>query len=164
MAIFGHSKFVLVFLGKVVRKNVEQPFQIYTSLFGKSCQKKCEMAILAIPDLYQSFWKKLAEKIQTGHFWLFSIYTSLFGISCQKNLEWQFQIYTCLLGKNCQKKFKMAIFGHSKFIPVFLGKAVGKIVEWPFLAILNLCQFFLGKCYHNQECLRCNGVLIISEA
>ena len=68
---------------KIVRKNLEQPF-------------------LAIPNLYQSFWEKLSEKIQNGHFWPFQIYTSLFG-------------------KNCQKKFGIAIFGHSEFfLTIFL--------------------------------------------
>ena len=48
MAIFGHSKFIPVFLGKIVRKNLEWP-------------------LLAIPNLYQSFWEKLSEKIWNGH-------------------------------------------------------------------------------------------------
>ena len=109
LAIFGHSKFIPVFLGKIIGKNSEWPF-------------------LAIPNLYQSFWEKLSEKIQNGHFWPFQIYTSLFG-------------------KNCQKKFRLAIFGHSKFIPVFLGKIVGKNSEWPFLAIPNLYQFFGKNCH-----------------
>ena len=39
----------------------------------------------------------------------------------------------------------MAISGHSEFIPVFLGKIVGKNSEQPFLAILNLYQSFWGK-------------------
>ena len=39
----------------------------------------------------------------------------------------------------------MAIFGHSKFIPVFFRKNCQKYSEWPFLAITNLCQSFLGK-------------------
>ena len=81
------------------------------------------MAILAILSLYQSFWEKLSEKNWNGHFWPFQIYTSLFG-------------------KNFQRKFGMTIFGHSEFIPVFLGKIVRKTLEWPFLAILNLYQSF----------------------
>ena len=129
-AIFGHSKFIPVFLGNIVRKRLEQTF-------------------LAIPNLYQSFWEKLLEKIWNNHFWPFQIYTSLFG-------------------KNCWKKFRMAIFGHSKFVPVFLRKIVGKRLEnghfWPFqiytspfgkncqkklehpfLAIPNLYQSFWEK-------------------
>ena len=102
MAIFGHFEFIPVFMEKIVGKNLEQPF-------------------LAIPNLYQSFWEKLLEKIQNSHFWPFGIYTSLFG-------------------KNCQEKFGTAIFGHSEFIPVFMEKIVGKNLEWPFLAILNLYQ------------------------
>ena len=76
---------------------------------------------MAIPNLYQSVWEKLLEKIENSHFWPFQIYTSLFG-------------------KNCWKKFGMAIFGHSKFIPVCLGKIVQKNLEQPFLAIPNLYQ------------------------
>ena len=107
MCIFGHSEFIPVFLGKIVGK-------------------KSEWLFLPIPKLYQSFWEKLSEKIQNGHFWPFQIYTSLFG-------------------ENCWKKIRTAIFGHSKFIPVFLGKIVGKNSEQPFLAIPNLYQSFWGK-------------------
>ena len=102
ITIFGHSKFIPVFLGKIVGKNSEQPF-------------------LAIPNLYQSFWETLSEKDWNKHFWPFLIYTSLSG-------------------KHCQKKIGTNIFGHSKFIPVFLGKIVGKNLEQPFLAIPNLYQ------------------------
>ena len=153
MAIIGHSKFIPVFLGNIVRKRLEQTF-------------------LAIPNLYQSFWEKLLEKIWNNHFWPFQICTSLFGKNCwKKNLEWPFLaipnlyqsfwetlsekdwnkhfwpllIYTSLSGKNCWKKFGTTIFGHSKFIPVFLGKIVGKNSEWPFLAIPNLYQSFWEK-------------------
>ena len=97
MAIFGHSEFIPVFMRKIVGKNLEQPF-------------------LAIPNLYQSFWEKLLEKIQNSHFWPFGIYTSLFG-------------------KNCQEKFGTAIFGHSEFIPVLWKKLSEKIWNghfWPF--------------------------------
>ena len=86
-------------------------------IFGHSkflpvfCTKKVsinlECAYLAILNLYQSFWEKLLEKIQNSHFWPFQIYISLFG-------------------ENCQKKIGTAIFGHSEFIPVFLGKIVRK--------------------------------------
>ena len=93
MAIFGHSKFIPDFLGKIVRKNLEWPFLAvlnFSSLSGKNCQKKFGMDIfghsefipvflgkivrknsewlfLAIPNLYQSFWEKLSEKIWNGH-------------------------------------------------------------------------------------------------
>ena len=174
-AILGHSEFIPVFLGKMVEKNSEQPylviqnlyqsfweklleriqsslfwpFRIYTSLFVQNCWKKFRTAIfghsefipvflgkivgknseqpyLAIQNLYQSFWEKLSEKIQNSLFWPFRIYTSLFG-------------------KNCWKKFRTAIFGHSEFIPVFLGKIVGKNSEQPFFAIQNLYQSFGAK-------------------
>ena len=106
-AIFGHSKFIPVFLGKIVGKNSEEPF-------------------LAIPNLYQSFWEN--KKFQNSHFWPFQICTSLFG-------------------KNCWKKLRMAIFGHSKFISVCLGKNVGKKSEQPFLAIPNLYQSVWEKLF-----------------
>ena len=93
MAIFGHSEFIPVFMRK----------------------KKCWNS-QKFPDLYQSFWEKLLEKIQNSHFWPFGIYTSLFG-------------------KNCQEKFGTAIFGHSEFIPVLWKKLSEKIWNghfWPF--------------------------------
>ena len=102
--IFGHSKLIPVFLGKIVRKRLEQAF-------------------FAIPDLYQFFWEKFSEKNWNNHFWPFLIYTSLSG-------------------KNCWKKFGTTIFGHSKFIPVFLGNIVRKRLEQTFLAIPNLYQSF----------------------
>ena len=88
MPIFGHSEFILVFLGKIVRKNLEQPF-------------------LAIMNLYQSFWEKLSEKIQNGNFWPFRIYTSLFGKNCQKKFEMAFfahsEFIPVFLGKIVRK-------------------------------------------------------------
>ena len=148
-SIFGHSKFIPVFLQKIVGKNSEQPF-------------------LTIPNLYQSFWEKLSEKIWNGHFWPFQIYTRLSGknwwkkaifghsefirVFWEKLMEkiqnghfWPFQIYTTLLGKNWWKKFRTAIFDHSQFIPVFLGKFVRKNLEQQFLAIANLYQSFWEK-------------------
>ena len=106
-SIYGHSKFIPVFLRKIVRKRLEQPY-------------------LAIPNLYQSFWETLLEKDCNKHFWPFLIYTSLSG-------------------KNCWKKFGTTIFGHSKFIPVFLGNIVRKRLEQTFLAIPNLYQSFWEK-------------------
>ena len=80
MAIFGHSEFTPVFLGK----NLEQPFLAILNLyqsFWENCQEKFRTAIfghsefipaflgknleqpfLAISNLYQSFWEKLSEK------------------------------------------------------------------------------------------------------
>ena len=135
-AIFGHSKFVPVFLGKnwnghwpfqKIRWNSHfWPFQIYTSqkFWGKLLGKKIgEQPFLAIPNLYQSFWEKLSEKIENSHFWPFQICTSPVW---EKLLEkiwnshfWPFQIYTSLL-----------------------GKIVGKNSEQPFLANPNLYQSF----------------------
>ena len=139
MHILGHSEFLPVLLGKIVGKNLEQPF-------------------LAILNLYQSFGEKVLEKIQNGHFWPFQIYISLFGKNCQK--KFGMAIFGCskffqsfwenivrkfgmaifghsefipvILGKIVRKKFKMAIFGHPKFVPAFLGKIVRENLEWPF--------------------------------
>ena len=124
MAIFSHSEFIPVFLGKIAGKNLGQPLYYGHSKFipvflGKIVGKNLEQPCLAILNLYQSFWEKLSEKIWNGHFSPFQIYTSLFGKNYQKK-KWPFQIYTSLFGKNYQKKFRTAIFGHSKFIPVFL--------------------------------------------
>ena len=110
------------FWEKLLEKNQNShfwPFQIYTSLFGKNCQKKFGRAIFHHSKFIAVFLGTLLEKIEDIHFWPFQICTSLFG-------------------KNCWKKLKTAIFGHSKFIPVCLGKIVGKKLEWPFLAIPNL--------------------------
>ena len=37
------------------------------------------------------------------------------------------------------------MFGHSEFVPVFMGKIVRKKLEQPFLTILMLCQSFWEK-------------------
>ena len=50
-----------------------------------------------------------------------------------------------LFGENCWKKFGTAIFGNSKFMPVFLGKIVTRNLEWPFLAIPNFFPSFWEK-------------------
>ena len=92
------------------------PFQIYTSLFGKNCQKNSEQPFFAIPSLYQSFWENCQK--------IFGI--AIFGHS---------KFIPVLFGKNSWKTFGMAIFGCSKFIPVFLEKIVGKNSERPFLAV-----------------------------
>ena len=129
MAIFAIPNFIPVLLGKIVRKRLEQPYLAIPNLyqsFGKHCPKKLEHPFLAIPNLYQSFWETLLEKDWNKHFWPFLIYTSLSG-------------------KNCWKKFGTTIFGHSKFIPVFLGNIVRKRLEQTFLAIPNLYQSFWEK-------------------
>ena len=115
----------------------------------KTLEELSEWPILAVPNIYQSLWGKLSDKIQNAHFWSFQIYTSLLGKKkSEKNWNghfWLFQIYTSLFGKNCLKKFGMPIFGCSEFIPVFLGKIVRKNSEHPFLAIPNLYQSFWEK-------------------
>ena len=123
--IFGHSKFIPVFLGKIVGKNSEWPFlaipNLYQSSWEKLLENNLKWPFLAIPNLYQSFWETLSKKNWNIHFWPFLIYTSPFG-------------------KNCQKKIGTSIFHHSWFIPVLLGKILRKILEQPFLAIPNLYQ------------------------
>ena len=185
------------------------PFLIYTSPFGKNCQKKIgttnlaipnlhqsfwetlsipilaipnlyqsfgkrEQTFLAIPNLYQSFWEKLLEKIGTtifGHSKFIPVSQKKFGHFLgkpvflgkivRKKLEsiwpfqilyqsisekdWPFQIYTSPFGKHCPKKIGTSNFGHSKFIPVLLGNIVGKRLEQTFLAIPNLYQSFWEK-------------------
>ena len=113
-------------MGKIVRKNLEQPF-------------------LATLNLYQSFWGKLSEIIWKGNFWPFWVYTNHFGKNYQKKLEWPFLASLNLYKSFWEillEKFRMAIFGYSKFIQVFLDKIVRKNLEWWFLVILNLYQSF----------------------
>ena len=62
----GDSKLIKTFLvqkhwKKIVGKNLKCPF-------------------LAILNLYQSFWEKLSERIQNGHFWLFQIFSDNFSV------------------------------------------------------------------------------------
>ena len=71
MTIFGHSTFIPVFVGKIVRKK-----------FGT--------AIFAQSEFILVFLGKLSEKIWNSHFWAFQIYTSLCGRNGQKNLEQPF--------------------------------------------------------------------------
>ena len=97
MAIFCRSKFIPVFLGEIVRKNLEWTFLVVLNLyqsFGKNCWenfgmpifgrsefipvflgkivgKELECPFFAIPNLYQSFWEKLPGKTWNGHFWPF---------------------------------------------------------------------------------------------
>ena len=66
MAIFGHSEFIPVFLGKLSEKNWNShfwPFQILPVFLGKIVRKNLEWPFLAIPNLYQSFWEKSLDKI-----------------------------------------------------------------------------------------------------
>ena len=100
MAIFGHSKFIPVFLGKIVGKNLEQPF-------------------LAVLNLYQSFWEKLSEKNWNGHFWPFQIYTSLFGKNCWKKFGMAIfchpKFVRVFLGKIVRKNSKQPFLTILKF-------------------------------------------------
>ena len=68
MHIFGHSEFIPVFLGKTVRKNLEQPF-------------------LAILNLYQSFWEKSSEKFGMAIFGHSEFMAVFLGKIVRKNLE-----------------------------------------------------------------------------
>ena len=81
MAIFGHSGFIPVFLGKIVRKNSEQPF-------------------LAISNLCQSFWEKLSEKIQNSHFWPFQFVPVFLGKTVRKNSKQPFSVHITLIECN----------------------------------------------------------------
>ena len=66
MPIFGHSKFLPVFL-----------YQKGFNKFG--------MCIFGHSEFIPVFLGKMLENIQNGHFWSFQIYTSLFGKYCKKN-------------------------------------------------------------------------------
>ena len=150
MAIFGHTKFIPVLLGNIVKKNWNihfWPFLIYTSLFGKNCWKKnLEHPFLAIPNLYQSFWEKLSEKIWNGHFLAMpNLYQSSWEKLPEKNWNnhiWPFLIYTSLLGKICWKKFRMAI---PNLYQSSWEKLLEINMEWPFLPFQILYQSFWEK-------------------
>ena len=58
---FGHSEFIPVFLEKIVRKNF-WPFQIYSSLFLKNCQKNFGMAIFGHFEFIPVFLGKIVGK------------------------------------------------------------------------------------------------------
>ena len=106
MAIFGHSKFIPVFLGKIVRKNSKWPFLAIPN-FWKKLSEKFGMAIFGHSEFIPVFLEKLSEKIWNGHFWLFQIDTSLFGKSCHKkfvmaipNFSDNFSVHITLLECN----------------------------------------------------------------
>ena len=93
MHTFGHSEFIPVFLGKIARKNLEQPFwpfQIHTVFLENIVRKNLEEPFLAIPNLYRLFgencWKKFGMAI-FGH----SEFTPVFlGKIVGKNSEQPF--------------------------------------------------------------------------
>ena len=102
------------------------PFQIYTSLFGKNCQKKCGTAIFG----HSKFIPVLLGKIWNNHFWPFQIYTSLFR-------------------KNCQKKFGTTNFGHSEFfLTIFLYILLYKSVI--VLKAMKFLHFWIFTVKFNQ--------------
>ena len=129
MHIFGHCKFLPVFLyQKGFNKFGMHTFghsEFIPVFLGKIARKNLEWPFLAIPNLYQSFWEKLPENIWNSHFGHSKFIQSFWEILSEKiwkNHFWPFQIYT-----------------------IFLGKIVGKNLEWSFLAILNLYQSFWEK-------------------
>ena len=147
--IFDHSEFIPVFLGKIVRKNLEchfWPFQIYDQFIpeknffdhsefipvflGKTVKKIKNIPFLTILN----FTSLVLGKI-VGKNWYFN---AIFGIP---NL-YQFcpNLYQSFWEKLSEKIWN-AIFGHSKFIPVFFGKIVRKNLEchfWPFWIYTSL--------------------------
>ena len=169
-SIFRHSWFIPVLLGKILRKKLEQPFlaipNLYQSSLRKIVGKNSEQPFLAIPNLYQSFWETLSEKDWNKHFWPFLIYTmgKIVGKKIWNNHLWPYQIYTSPFGKHWEKlehpflaipnlyqsfweklSEKDGHFFHSKFIPVLLGNIVRKRLGQAFLAIPNLYQSFWEK-------------------
>ena len=85
MHIFGHSEFIPVFFGKIVGKNLEQPFLAITNLC-QSFWEKFGMAIFDHSKLKQSFWEKLSEKIWNSHFCHSKFKPSLKFKPCQKKI------------------------------------------------------------------------------
>ena len=151
-AIFGHSEFIPVFLEKIVRKNLEYhfwPFWIYTSLFVKNCQKKFGTTIFGHSEFIPVFLGKIVRKKLEWPFLAIP------------NLYQSFWPFWEKLSEKIQKKLRMAIFGHSKFIPVFWEKLSEKfektsfLEKLPFLAIpvflsgKNLYQSFGKNCQKN---------------
>ena len=106
--IFGHSELIPVFWRKIFGKNLEWPF-------------------LAIPNLFQSSWEKLLGKIPNSHFWPFQIHTSIFG------------------KKIVGKKSELPFLAIPNSYQSFWEKLSEKNSESPILAILNLYQFFWEK-------------------
>ena len=139
MCIFGHSEFIPVFLGK----NCQKKFGM--SIFGHS-----ELMPVSLGDPEGCHWCMPPNRIQFFHFCIcFCQKAPMLEVSTPPWLGApQCEILgppLSIFGKNCWKKIKMAIFGHSEFIQVFLKKIVGKNSEWPFLAILILYQSFWEK-------------------
>ena len=69
MSNFGHSKFLPVFLGKIVRKNLEQSFLAilnFYQFFWEKLLENFEMAIFGHFKFSPSIWEKLLEEIQNG--------------------------------------------------------------------------------------------------
>ena len=151
MAIFGHSKFIPVFLGKLVRKIWNGHFwlfQVYTNLFGKTCQKKFGTAIFDHSKFIPVFLVKIVrKKLEQPILAILSLPVFL-GKIVRKNLEWPFMVVLSLYQSFWEKlleKIWNSHFGHSEFIPVFFRKIVRKNSEWPFLAVLTLYQSFWEK-------------------
>ena len=96
---------------------------------------------MAFLNLCQSFWEKLLENIRNSHVWPFQVCTSLFGKNCQKKIVMAIfdhsKFMPIFFGKIVGKKCRMATFGHSKFIPIFLRKTVGKNLEQSKMAVSN---------------------------
>ena len=80
MPIFGHSKFIPVFLEKLSEK-------IGTAIFGSF-------------KFIQVFWEKLSEKHSEWPFLAIPNYTSLLE-KFSMTIFWPFQISSSLFGENC---------------------------------------------------------------
>ena len=98
--IFGHSKFIPVFLGKIVGKNLEwlilTILNLYQS-FGKNCQKKFRMAIFGCSKFLPVFLGKIVEKngwekFGTAIFGCSEFIPVLLGKIVRKNLERPFLV------------------------------------------------------------------------
>ena len=93
MCILGHSEFIPVFLGKIGRKIQNGHFwlfQIYTSLLGKSCQKKFGATTFGNSKFIPVFLGKIVRKIQNGHFGHSAFIPVFLGKIFPKSLEQSF--------------------------------------------------------------------------
>ena len=95
MPIFGHSEFIPVFFGKIVRKNLEQPFlailNLYQSFWEKNCQKKFRMAISGHSKFVPVFLGKIVRKqFGTAIFGHSEFIPVFLGKIVGKYLKWPF--------------------------------------------------------------------------
>ena len=130
MCIFCHSEFIPVLLAKIVKKIQNGhfwPFKICSSLLGKN------------------YWKKICN----GHFWPFQTVQVFLGKIVGKNSEQPFlailNLYQSFWEKLLEKIWNGHFFGHSKFIPVLLVKNCWNKLRMAIFGHFEFIPVFLGK-------------------